>query len=195
MNANATPRQSRPPHRLAFARAAGIVLAAMLPRLAAAATLPEPALRLSPALAAPAADAAPEERALLRVEYRAAQTRASEADAVGDILARVRHMNGMIKDIHGLIEALPQTRPATASATATTAQAATPRPAPLPPDDDAAPSADTSLVMRALMASVIVFLFWLLGKRHNYIRTQRRKSAAAEPAPQNGPAIEPVAER
>ena len=43
---------------------------------------------------------------------------------------------------------------------------------------------NATLALRALMASVIIFLFWLLGKRHNYIKAQRiRATASPAPAP------------
>lgn len=146
----------------------------MLPQLAAAAALPEPALRLAPAITAPHSDFPAQERSLLRVEYLAARTQATEADIVGDILVRVRRMDATVDAIGRLVEAWPQPGPA-----------AVPRPAAAPgvpppaAPDDASP--DTSLTLRALMASVILFLFWLLGKRHNYVKAQRLKAAAPAP--------------
>ncbi|MDP2793505.1 MAG: hypothetical protein Q8O25_05390 [Sulfurisoma sp.] len=134
------------------------------------------------AIAVPATDFPAEERALLRVEYKAGQTQATEAGIVGDILARVQRMDGMIKDIHGLVEAWPQAglAPAPSPAAIPSPVHATPRPTPTPMEsNNSASSSDTPLTMRALMASVIVFLFWLLGKRHVYIKTQHLKAAAA----------------
>lgn len=57
------------------------------------------------------------------------------------------------------------------------------RPEPVPPplDEDKPSSPSGSLILRALMASVIVFLFWLLGQRHRYLRAQRRKAEPAAP--------------
>jgi hypothetical protein len=144
-----------------------------LPPAAHAATR-ESALRLDPALTSPVADFPPDERALLRVEYQAAQAQAAEADVLGDILLRVRNINGMINDIHGIVAtwpiagALPTAAPGRGEAVA--------RAAPLPPADDTAATVP-ELAVRAVMAAVIVFLFWLLGKRH--IAGRRRLAAAA----------------
>jgi len=179
---NATPHQAvgRFPGRAAGrSRAWLIILGLALPQLAAAAPLPEPALRLAPAITAPSTNFPADERMLLRVEYQAAQTQATEADILGDILTRVRRVDDMIREIHGLIEVLPRAGLAPA-----------PSPATLP-EDDGASSSRTSLALRALMASVIVLLFWLLGKRHLGIKA-RRRDAAAEAAAAPAPTVIPA---
>jgi hypothetical protein len=166
-----------------------IAIAALLSPSALAAPLPEPTLRLTPAITVPSAEFPAEERAVLRVEYLAAQTRMTEADIVGDILGRVRRMDAMIKDIRTLVDARPQPELAQASnqaplpgAAATTGPAhAKPLPSPPPLADDSTAFPDETLILRALMASVILFLFWLLGKRHNYFKAQRLKAAAEAP--------------
>jgi hypothetical protein len=159
----------------------------LLPQLAAAAALPEPALRLSPALAPPVAGVTAEERGLLRVEFNAAQTQAAEADVVADILARVRRMDGMVADIRRLVETWPQADAGMAQRSAAGPGAVPASLRHMPPaEDDSATTPDASLTMRALMASVIVFLFWLLGKRHSYIKAQRLRAAAAA-APEAAP--------
>lgn len=153
----------------------------------------EPGLRMSRTLTLPSAHFPSEERMLLRVEYQAAQSRASEADLVGDILMRVRRINGMIGDINrmvstspgsGLAPPIPAPTPpvvptppqaATHPAAATAAAAGPAGSADIGNDAQGAGAAGSGVALRALMASVIVFLFWLLGKRHNYIKAQRRK--------------------
>lgn len=191
MKPNATPRKTagRFP-----GRAAGCWLFALglaLPRLAAAATPPERALRLSPTITAPATDFPAEERALLRVEYQAARTQSIEADIVGDILTRVRRVDDMIREIHGLVESWPQTGAAPAPPAATPAAAtpapADPRPAAAPPADGGTSTSRADLTLRALMASALVFLFWLLGKRHIGVKAQRPDEAASAPSPAVAP--------
>jgi hypothetical protein len=149
------------------------------------------ALRLDPALTSPADDFPPDERALLRVEYQAAQAQAAEADVLGDILLRVRNINGMINDIHGIVMAWPiagAAVPAPATTAAPARSETVARPAPLPPDDDTAATVP-ELAVRALMAAVIVFLFWLLGRRH--FAERRRLAAAAAPSLAATPTVIP----
>ena len=175
-----------------------IAIAALLSPSALAAPLPEPALRLAHAITVPSAEFPAEERSVLRIEYLAAQTRAAEADVVGDILGRVRHMDEMIKDIRALVDAWPQPGLAQApnqaplpGAAATAGPAhAKPLPSPPPADDSSSPP-DETLILRALMASVILFLFWLLGRRHNYIKAQRLKAAAGAPDQSAPPTLIP----
>ena len=157
-------------------------MAACYPSFAAAATLPEPALRLSPAIATPGSGFPAEERALLRVEYRAAQTQAAEADIVGDILGRVRHMDDMIRDIRDLVERLPASgEQLRLSTPPVSRRAARHRPAQAGGGSAHGRWRTSGWNIpgpAGLMASVIVFLFWLLGKRHSYIKAQRLKAAA-----------------
>ncbi|MBU0751959.1 MAG: hypothetical protein KJ787_11860 [Gammaproteobacteria bacterium] len=191
-NASICPRLGRFGSRV---RVWLLALAASLPALAAAAP-PQPALKLSTTLAPPAAEPSPDERALLRVEFRAAQTQASEADIVGDILARVRHMDDMIREVRLLVDAWPGTGAvavAVVPTPVTPASAAMPdlsfvkpqethlQAVAAPPAEEKPSSPSGSLILRALMASVIIFLFWLLGQRHRYLRAQRRKAEPAAP--------------
>ncbi|RLJ63704.1 hypothetical protein [Sulfurisoma sediminicola] len=158
----------------------------LCPPLAAHATTREQPLRLDPALTSPAEDFPPDERALLRVEYQAAQARAAEADVLGDILLRVRNINGMINDIHGIVAAWPIA--GAPSAAAPTRSEAVARAAPLQADDDMSATVP-EMTVRALMAAVIVFLFWLLGRRH--FAERRRLAALAAPSPAATPTVIP----
>lgn len=158
--------------------------------LAAQAATREPALRLDPALTSPADDFPAEERALLRVEYQAAQAQADEADVLGDILLRVRNINGMINDIHGIVATWPvagTAGPASATTGAPARSEAAARTAPLPPADESAATVP-ELAIRAAMAAVIIFLFWLLGKGH---LARRRLAAAAAAKAAAAPTVLP----
>jgi hypothetical protein len=154
---------------------------------AALAATAEPALRLDPALTPPAAEFPADERALLRVEYQAAQARDAEADVLGDILQRVRNINGMINDLHGIVT----TWPIAGSAAPVPVRNAAADIAP-PPAEEAGATVP-EMAIRAAMAAVIVFLFWLLGRRH--FGKSRRLAAAAAATPTVMPENEAPAEK
>lgn len=77
---------------------------------ATAATAPgsEPSLRTSRTLSSsgPMADI---ERALLRLEHRAGQSRVAESETLGEMTARIERMGRTIAELHTLIVAMPST--------------------------------------------------------------------------------------
>lgn len=148
---------------------------ALLPWAAAtcAAALPEPALQLSPTLRVPAVPAANDERALLRVEYRAAQSGAEEAEAIGDMLARMRHMEDTAAEIRRLLETGPTLPPPAAPPLATGQGSAT--------IIDITPVELYSLVV---LVAALTFFVWLVKERRAFPAGRRLKTAAQAPARQ-----------
>lgn len=86
-----------------------LIAAALLAGAAAAVAvpLPEPALRLSPLLATKARPAGTDERAVLRLEWKAGQFRADETGVVAEILERVDRMGHTVAELRVAIEAIP----------------------------------------------------------------------------------------
>lgn len=82
----------------------------------------EAALRLSPALGPRPPDADESERALLRVEWKAARTRGEESQTLLDTLDRVKRLEATAAEVRAALERVPAPAPAPPSG-----------PAPIPP--------------------------------------------------------------
>lgn len=158
---------------------AAATCAAALPEPA----LPEPVLQLSPTLRVPAVPAANDERALLRVEYRAAQSGAEEADAIGDMFARMRHMEDTAAEIRRLLETGPALPPPAAPPLATALDSAT--------IIDVTPVALYSLVA---LAAALTFFVWLVKERRTFPAGRQLKMAARQAPAADADAITLTAE-
>jgi hypothetical protein len=102
---------SSPRRSLGWLRAALSVLI-LLPPVAALAAPSDPALRSSEQVdIRRLGKVSDDERAVLRVEWRAAVTGADEARAVQDMLDSLRRMQGTIGDISRLIRGIPAQKP------------------------------------------------------------------------------------
>lgn len=179
-------------------RLPALLCCALLLGAAQAAPLPEPALRLATTIESARLHQAPPhtERELLRLEWKATQSREEEADAVGSLLARVNRMEGIVADLGRLIAAWPAARPAADSLPAVSTSAE-------PPTEQW-----FGLPLRGLLigATVLLFVGWLLARRHHFRRQQRLKANAFaadeppttllpdEPPPRRRPATEVASE-
>lgn len=158
---------------------AGVTCALLFAAAAAsAAPLPEPVLQFSATLSAPVATNAAE-RELLRVEYRAVQSAQEEADVVGEIAARIRRVEGMIADIHQLID----NRPSNPAPAAAAAGAPDRSPVSAPSRQQAADgtivdATPLELFGMIALAAALAFIAWRMKERHAFLKTRQRRAAA-----------------
>ena len=154
------PRCATPPAGLAFALLFFVASAWAAP-------LPEPALQAATELSAhvQVTDA---ERALLRVEYHAAQSAQNEADIVSDIIARTQRIEEMVADIQHLVSAWSPNPAAVAPSATLTQEAAAP-----------ASGSDAPSLKRygmIALAAALGCIVWLMHKRHVFLLAKQRRA-------------------
>lgn len=169
---------SRPHPRLA----AGCAVLALL-SVPAVAAPPEPALRIASQLG-PARAVGEDERALLRVEWKAGRTREDEASALGEMLTRVQRMERTVAEVHRLVEAMP---PAAETPPATAAPA------------ESVEAQMTWWLLGAGAVAALLFLFRLARRRpaapkRKTMATDQLTPIAAEPPPAAAPRPPPERE-
>jgi hypothetical protein len=136
---------------------------AALPTAAPCATPPEPALRSSEALdVRRLGRVSDDERAVLRVEWRTAQTGSEEASAVQHMLDTLRRMEAAAADIKQLIGNIPAQRPALASIAVESTEVSIP--------------GGKSLALAGGTAAILLSLWWL--RRRNPARQAEPEAAA-----------------
>jgi hypothetical protein len=144
---------------------------ALLPSSGACATAPEPWLRPSEQLdTRRLGKVSEDERAVLRIEWRAAATGAEEAHSVQQMLDSLRRMEGTVGDLGRLLRSMPAQRPATTVE-------------PSAPEVD-----DKILALGGTAAAALLALFWFT-RRKPVVRPEAE--ALVGPAPIPGPP-EPV---
>lgn len=150
MSKVATSTSARRPVRSGLACAALAALLLLPPPDAVAAGV-EPVLRLSTQFdVARLGKVSEDERAVLRVEWRAALTGAEEARSVQQMLDSLRRMEGTVSDLSRLMRSMP-------------AQKAVVAPTPIEPPE---PEADgKSLALGAGAAAALLALFWLARRK------------------------------
>ncbi len=142
---------------------AGFLALAVLPTPAACATPPDPALRSSDALDMRRLGRVSEdERSVLRVEWRTAQTGSEEASAVQHMLDSLRRMEAAAAEIKQLIGGIPAPRPAVAAVAVESAEVSAP--------------AGKSLALAGGTAAILLSLWWL--RRRNPARHDEPEAAA-----------------
>ncbi len=179
---------------------AGLLAGLLLAGAASATDAPPPPpgaganLRLSPQLSAPGQPADDAERALLRVEWKAAQSRSEAERAVADTMERVRRLEEATAQVRAALEQAPAAPPPPAQAPAPAAAPATPTApaAPAPASRAAEPPGPTAPVPAGredgpdipweMAAGGLALLAGLAGLAG--LRVLRRRRKDAEPPPE-----------
>lgn len=150
---------------------------ASLPAAAAPAATPDPALRRSEQLdARRIGKVSEDERAVLRVEWRAGMSGVEETRSVQEMLDSLRRMEGTVAEIGRLIRSIQVQRPATAQAPD---PAQKPVSAPIAAEPSEADNSDSRLLLANVAAGALVALWWF-----------RRRKSAKHPEAATGTATE-----
>lgn len=163
----------------------GVTLLIAIPTATAMTAAPEPVLRLASALEPPSARApvGETERALLRLESRAGQSRADEKMLIEDMIARLEGMGRTIAELRPLIAAMPN-GPCPAAVPPTCATQG--QPSTTPPD-----GRGTDLYWLILAGGAVVLallaLLWQRGRRE-----ASEAGVSETPFWQSDPATAPV---
>lgn len=155
-------------------RVVALALAAALPAIAAASPAPDSGLRRTEQLdTSRLGRIGEDERALLRVEWRAARSAQAEAEQVQGMLDALRRMEGTVAEIGRLLRALP-------------ARSAPPPPEPAPPEDASSWSSGAWLAAGALL---VLAALWFGHRRGS---SPAASVAASEPVAEATPVSDPA---